>query len=70
MANSGQIFLFGFEVLGLSLWALQYDDGYLDPGPPAGLQGPGAGQHKGAILRDLGLVGEVVKGQQRGRGWG
>lgn len=45
--------------------------GYLDPGPPARLQWPGAGQNKGAVLRDLGLAGEVVKGEQggRGRGW-
>ena len=46
------------------------DGGHLDPGPPAGLQWPGAGQHEGAVLRDLGLAGEVVKGQQGGRGWG
>ena len=43
---------------------------HLDSGPPAGLQRAGAGEDEGAVLRDLGLTGEVVKSEQEQGGRG
>ena len=50
--------------------AMMTESSYLNSSPPAGLQGPGTGQHKGTGLRNLTLDVEILQSQVGGRGVG